>query len=75
MTAKQFARERVTAVDVELYRHVFRVDVERPRWLTASPFLERAMTTRQGDRDTVILLILLRTQVKQKLDRAPGDPV
>ena len=54
-------------------RSFFRADAERPRGPIASPFLDRAMTTsRVGDRDTVILL---RSQVKLKIDRAPRDPV
>ena len=43
---------------------------ERPAELIASPFLQRPMTTsRVSDRDTVILL---RSQVNQRVDRAPA---
>ena len=54
-------------------RNVFRAAAERPSGLIASPFLARAMTTSvMGDRDTVILS---RSEVKRKMDRALRDPV
>ena len=54
-------------------RNVFCAAAERPAELIASPFLQRPMTTsRVSDRDTVILL---RSQVNQRVDRAPRDPV